>query len=167
MNIFVTDPDPVLSAFALDDMRVNAMIRESAQLLSTAVHLNSPYGVHDRIYLSTHENHPCAKWVRASRANFEWLLHHALSLTDVYTLARDRIHGTTPILVTLADYRQRIPAGDLTPFANCTVYPNTANVFLAYRRALLDKWAKDHRPPTWLNRNIPNFAKPLFQGVGL
>src|SRR4029077_5191734 len=39
MNIFATSPDPIRSAQALDDFRLNKMIVESCQILSAALHI--------------------------------------------------------------------------------------------------------------------------------
>lgn len=34
----------------------------------------------------THQNHPCAIWVRESRQNFDWLVEHTLSLEVVWKI---------------------------------------------------------------------------------
>jgi len=62
MNIFVVSPDTMECAKALDDLRLNKMIIETAQLLSTAMRVQGYTG--NDIYKSTHVNHPCAVWAR-------------------------------------------------------------------------------------------------------
>lgn len=61
MNIFVTDISPIVSAQALDDKRVVKMILESAQLLSSAIFINSQ-SIYNDIYKPTHLKHPCTIW---------------------------------------------------------------------------------------------------------
>lgn len=41
MNIFATDVSPVACAKALDDKRVVKMVLETAQMLSTAMHMHN------------------------------------------------------------------------------------------------------------------------------
>jgi len=88
MNIFVTNPDPVLSAEALDLKRVIKMITESYQLMSTALHLNglTPF------YKPTHAGHPCTKWVAESATNYQWLLMHVDALCSIYTARYQKTH---------------------------------------------------------------------------
>ena len=75
MNIFAFDKCPMRSALWLDDIRKNKMILESAQMLSTAVRALCPDTTLE-VYKTAYLNHPCSKWARQSRANFQWLLHH-------------------------------------------------------------------------------------------
>jgi len=58
MNIFVTSNCPKLSAQALDNKRVVKMVLETAQLLSTAIFINSTI-TYDNLYKPTHVKHPC------------------------------------------------------------------------------------------------------------
>ena len=78
MNIFFTDSDPEIAAQSLDNLRLNKMILETAQLLSTALREHG-YECED-IYKSTHKNHPSAIWTRKTTGNFEWLLDYFASL---------------------------------------------------------------------------------------
>ena len=64
MNIFVPYPDSMKCAEALDDLRLNKMILETAQLLSTAARFHGYVG---NVYGSTHINHPCSVWARQTR----------------------------------------------------------------------------------------------------
>ena len=60
MNIFITSFDSKEAASHLDDLRLNKMILETAQLLSSAYrHL---FGDNELLYKDTHFNHPCAIW---------------------------------------------------------------------------------------------------------
>jgi hypothetical protein len=76
MNIFATYSNAHDSAFALDDKRAIKMILESAQLMSTAIHLcggKAPYK-------ATHPNHPVSIWARQTNTNYWWLLEHYQAL---------------------------------------------------------------------------------------
>ena len=64
MNIFVTSNCPKLSAQALDNKRVVKMVLETAQLLSTAIFINSTI-TYDNLYKPTHVKHPCTIWTTA------------------------------------------------------------------------------------------------------
>jgi hypothetical protein len=57
MNIFVTSICPIESVQALDNKRLIKMILESAQILSTAIWLNSKQS-HSELYRATHIKHP-------------------------------------------------------------------------------------------------------------
>jgi len=93
MNIFVLDTDPVIAARFQCDKHVVKMILETAQLLCTA------YRVLDKatdeiLYKKTHENHPCAIWVRESVENYNWAYQHFIALCDEYTYRYKKTHLT-------------------------------------------------------------------------
>ena len=93
MNIFVLDTDPVIAAQLQCDKHVVKMILETAQLLCTA-HRVLDKVVSDVMYKKTHENHPCAIWVRESTENYEWTYQHFLALCDEYTFRYKKTHLT-------------------------------------------------------------------------
>ena len=68
MNIFVTNDCPIISAQALDNKRVVKMVLETAQLLSTAIFINSNVA-YDNIYKATHIKHPCTIWAASTIGN--------------------------------------------------------------------------------------------------
>lgn len=80
MNVFFLDPDPVVAAKSLCDQH-QKMVLESAQLLSTAHHV---YGSRhaNKLYKSTHINHPSSVWVRESSSNYRWVYDHMLALSE-------------------------------------------------------------------------------------
>jgi hypothetical protein len=96
MNIFVVDQDTYKSAQALDDLRLNKMIVETAQILSTAMHLRGYAGI-DRIYKPTHQNHPCCVWARESSENYKWLLLYFCDLIEVRNNRTGKRHKTEEI----------------------------------------------------------------------
>lgn len=92
MNIFYLDPDPSVAATYHVDKHVVKMILETAQLLSTAHQLLD--GEREGLYKATHKNHPCSKWVRASKSNYQWLYSLFCSLCDEYTFRYGKVHKT-------------------------------------------------------------------------
>ena len=89
--------DPIKAAQAHADKHVVKMLLESTQMLWTAQHVLAEDGKIHNIetapptatgraggYRPTHKNHPCAIWVRASVANYRWLVALAISLADEY-----------------------------------------------------------------------------------
>lgn len=73
MNIFYIDEDPLICASYHHDIHLRKMIVETAQLLSTAHHVNGSSVDKERIYKIAHLNHPSNIWARTSKANYEWL----------------------------------------------------------------------------------------------
>lgn len=154
MNIFVTDPSPKESAKFLDDKRVNKMILESAQILSTALRQCGYVG--SDIYKSTHVNHPSCIWARTTRSNYLWLLDHFKNLYEQKIKRTNKGHKSFDLYGILNDNAQLIPEGDLTPFVNCAAnnslgisYKHLTNVFDAYKLYLNDRWELDVKTPTW------------------
>ena len=95
MNIFVTDPDPVISAQTLCDKHVVKMVLESAQMLSTAWRdFSTKYSDDNELYKTAHLNHPCSIWVRQARENYKWLYRHFVALCDEYTHRYGKSHAS-------------------------------------------------------------------------
>lgn len=131
VNIFYLDRDPMLAAQAHCDRHVVKMILETAQLLSTAWHVEAPelvesdyvnsdplfprwpgvdagydfglsyYIANQKIYAPTHQNHPSAVWVRESRAAYEWTWRLSQELLAEYTFRYGREHASRHTLRTL------------------------------------------------------------------
>jgi hypothetical protein len=154
MNIFVIDPDTMKCAQALDDLRLNKMIIETAQLLSTAMRVHGYIG--NDIYKSTHVGHPCAIWARETEANYRWLLQYMSDLVEERQNRTGKSHQSYQIFNALCGGPKLMPKGDLTPFANCTPYKD-GGVFDAYKLTLVDKWKNDKRPPKWTNTTKPSW----------
>lgn len=98
MNIFVLDLDPVQAAQFACDRHIVKMPSESA------IMLGEPKGW---------SHHPCTKWARSSRSNYEWLKTHALALCEEYTYRYDRVHESEQVI---RDADFDIPDHGLTPF---------------------------------------------------
>ena len=157
MNIFVTSKCPVKSAEYLDNKRVNKMILESCQMLSTAINLAGGKG----LYKSCHINHPCSVWVRESLENFLWLWAHMEALQDEYHKVSGKVHKSYRVFTEsniLSQAMELLPSKGLTPFANCAAnsekgvsYKHIDDTVLAYKLYLNDRWDTDKLEPKWRN----------------
>lgn len=160
MNIFVTDSCPTQCAINLDDKRLNKMIVESCQLLSTTVHKLAPSLAHG-LYKQTHANHPCAKWLRKSYGNYIWLIEHTNALLAEYEWRFNKTHLSklTFIILDKLDISSYYDLFRLTPFANVSL-TKTSNVcynkiFIDYRYTMINKW--NTTPAKWTNRHRPDW----------
>ena len=164
MNIFTTNICPIISAQNLDDKRLIKMVLESAQLLSSAIFLNSDI-IYDDIYKPTHLKHPCTIWASLNSSNWDWLFSHFQALCQEYTYRFNKKHKTANLLVTLAQYTKCLTRTDnLTPFPNCTKsqilqvdFTTISNVHGAYQQYLVTKWINDRSKPHWTNRSPPSW----------
>jgi hypothetical protein len=146
MNIFVSSPDPEISAAVLDNKRVVKMVLETCQLLSTAINESGGIGP----YKSTHINHPCSIWARSSRENYRWLFLHFIALIKEYRKRYKKIHKCQTYISELySGGNTYIKPGKLTEFVNCTVFKDKLNVHEAYCNYLDLKWKTDNRTPVW------------------
>jgi hypothetical protein len=155
MNIFATYNCPIKSAKNLDDSRVIKMILESAQMLSTALRINNAPAP----YKSTHVNHPSNIWTRETRSNYIWVVNHMEALSKEYTARYGKIHASSIYIAGFKAGAVFIPAGKLTPFANCAArsdmninYKHIKNTHIAYRlylcrRFMFQKNKLKNEPP--------------------
>lgn len=168
MNIFVTSNCPKLSAQALDNKRVVKMVLETAQLLSTAIFINSDI-TYDNIYKPTHLKHPCTIWAAETIGNWDWLLQHFIALCEEYSFRYHKQYSSEKILPYLLKYRTSIKRGAITPFINCTRSEalsidlrHMQDTYLAYKQYLIAKWHHDKSPPKWINRDPPLWYSHQF-----
>lgn len=157
MNIFVVNESPVRSARELCNKHVVKMCVETAQILSTAMHLRGVEGP----YKSTHKSHPSVLWTLKSVHNARWLLEHGRALLDEYTNRYDKIHATTRAIDAIEKswYDTWNSSGDSshhTEFVQCMpdVFKNK-DATIAYQtyyindKAKFAKWAPRANPPSW------------------
>lgn len=152
MNIFILDYDISKCAQYHCDKHVVKMILEYTQLLSTANRLSGL----DEGYKATHINHPCAKWVRESLANWFWLagllceLHQEWKFRYNHT---NKEHKAYTIAKSL--YVPDLPLIDRTEFA--LAMPDeykTEDAVESYRTY----YRNDKRHiATWKNRDKPEW----------
>ena len=163
MNIFVTDPDPVISAQTLCDKHVVKMVIESAQMLSTAWReYSSEYADEHELYKTAHLNHPCSIWVRLARENYRWLYKHFVALCEEYTHRYEKSHASARLKGPLmwAPFNPRAVLAKIEePYGFVLAMPDeykSDDVFDSYQKYLINekqhfaKWEKDpSRKPTW------------------
>lgn len=165
MNIFVVDADPQKAAQALCDAHVVKMPTESGQMLSAAIRLHVNI-VPDVFYKVTkaQAHHPCTLWVGNTRANFEWLLEHALALLDEYDSRYGKPNKYIRLRLVLANCSTligAIPNGALTPFPQAMPekYRIPGSPVEAYRQYYLHdkvsfaRWNRHKQPPSWWHRS--------------
>ena len=87
MNIFITNENPIQAAHELCDQHCRSKMQiESAILLqhcfSNETLLKAPPTKTGKPRKSGkgYFNHPCSIWVRESKANFHWLVEHAIEM---------------------------------------------------------------------------------------
>tara|TARA_X000001036_G_scaffold324941_1_gene303516 strand:+ start:713 stop:1165 length:453 start_codon:yes stop_codon:yes gene_type:complete len=149
MNIFVLDKNPHVAAMYACDRHVVKMILESAQMLCSV----QPEGTAP--YKRAFYNHPCTKWVRASSANYDWLIEHALALCAEYSRRYGKVHKSEKVIDWCDANRPELPDVGLTPFAQAMPedYKNkdAVEAYRTYYRNDKRRFAtwKDVDPPTW------------------
>lgn len=167
MNIFIVSNNQTECAIALDDLRLRKMIVETAQMLSTAIRMQPEFSYvsylwDHKIYKKTHENHPCAIWVRAQTANYVWALGLLNKMLEEYKHRFNKLHKTGTIYNSLASWVDKVGKWELeeSPAPKCFHPDISRDLELreGYRRTLIIKWINDKRPPKWTNREIPEWA---------
>ena len=149
MNIFVLDNNPHVAAMYACDKHVVKMILESAQMLCSV----QPEGTAP--YKRSFYNHPCTKWVRASSANYDWLIEHARALCTEYSRRYGKVHKSEKVIDWCDANRPELPDVGLTPFAQAMPedYKNedAVEAYRTYYRNDKRRFAtwKDVDPPTW------------------
>lgn len=152
MNIFILDSDPKEAARMLCDRHLIKMILESAQLLC------SPFEPGIAPYRRAFYNHPCAKWVRASIQNYDWLCDHAISMCEEYSQFYERRHRSQDVIEWCIRNKHMLNLNKdgLTPFAQAMPpHLKAQNAVLAYRSYYLTekksfaKWSRGRKVPSW------------------
>ena len=175
MNIFVTDPDPVVCARVLPDKHIVKMPLECCQMLSIVASEKwghgfgtlpkadgTPYATEKGAF----RNHPCTIWASDFVLNWRWLIHHGLALCEEYSHRYQKIHTC---LNALAHADKIFPYGDPAgrsgkdpkPFARAMPdefkFDTSIDTFTAYRMYIASKsWVASNyirdpsRKPDWI-----------------
>lgn len=177
MNIFVLDQDPYVAATMMCDKHIVQMIRETAQLLSTAHRVLDGKKVDKRWVLessldskipqATHFNHPCAVWARQTSENFQWLHIHFCSLLCEYTRRYGgKIHFYSQFAPLLQAYPYNIKSGRMTEWPKCMpdeCKDDGLGVVWSYRnfyimkKSRFAKWKHSQIPWWWPNQEGDGF----------
>jgi len=176
MNIFFLSEEPNEAAKMACDRHSIKMILESAQMLSSVLrqhgydektHEDLDSRFEKWIYGITHAKHPSTIWSGKTRANFDWLLEHALALCREYTARYGKFHKSEEILYRCGDLRDFIPEGSLTVPPKCMGLEykvgtsNWADVVSSYRKyyRLGKNYMNKGNGPQW--KKIPS-RKPSW-----
>ena len=175
MNIFVSNPNPVLSAQVLPDKHIVKMPLETCQMLSIVCSdkwghgfgsLHRQDGEPYKTEKGAFRNHPCTVWANSFVLNWRWLLTHGLALCDEYRLRYGKEHTCRS---TLEEARVILPTGDPTGRSGKVPTPfvfagpdefkldTSISTFDKYKMYIASKpWVKDNylrlpdRKPEWV-----------------
>lgn len=151
MNIFVLDTNPQIAASLHLDKHVVKMPLETAQMLCT---INAEYGI-DVPYKSTHKNHPCTLWAKATKANYNWLIALGMNLCYEYSYRYRKVHACQKVIEALSACPVDIPDGPLTDWAQAM--PDECKHYYAPQAyQLYYKQYKSHIAK-WTGRDVPSF----------
>ena len=166
MNIFVTDPDPTLSAKVLPDKHIVKMPLETCQMLSIVCseewghsygHIHRNDGQPYKTSKGAFRNHPCTIW---AQSHWSWLILHGLALCNEYTHRYEKIHSCQS---TIEHCAKIFPHQETSPTEFTFAGPDefkfdkSIDIFTAYKRYVASKpWVAYNylrdpsRKPTWV-----------------
>jgi len=155
MNIFVFNSNPRLAAKDHPKSYLTKLPLETAQLLCTAHHVINP-GQYAIPYKKTHENHPCAKWVRQSKENYLWAVEYGLGLCEWFTKTRKKEHGCESVLRWAESFTDKIKFPDTGLKTFALAMPDkykTTDPVISYRSYFIGEKKKlatwEQEPPEW------------------
>lgn len=156
MNIFWIGNDPVSMAKYLADIHLRKMILEYAQLLSTAHHILDDDTEISGIYKKTHANHPCAKWVRESSQNYQYLYEVFKQCCSEFEQRFGKIHKTSELIDKLSKLPENLPIGVFTQPPLCMPPEFKSNDLLtSYRKYYISK--QSAMKMKWTNADSPKW----------
>ncbi len=167
MNLFATDPNPIIAAQHLDDIRLNKMITESCQMLVIALVANGlpkhkiPLTKSGQPYKTKgHANHPITKWTGRTRGNFLWHVMYLEAMMIEYHHRTGKTRAGVDVIDTAISNINLIPDGVQEPFHNSSLYSDNdvRGVIYCYRLTMGDKWMKDKIKVKWTKRKPPDWC---------
>ena len=167
MQLYVIAADPTACPRALDDVRLRAAVKESGQILSTALRKRG-FEI-EGLYKEAYPNHPCTKWATRTIQNLEWTRRYFIAACGEYAWRFEKRHKSSTtldnvyglIVPTAADAMPRKPEH----FANVAANKERGfdfthlPTFDAYRAYLNARWQADDKRPTWTKRGAPTWAE--------
>lgn len=171
MNIFVSDPNPIVSAQNLDDKRVKHMPKESFEMISMAYYKNTGLAISEFIIWDIENrrldnykfqelfNHKCTNWVASKRENLWWLWRHAIALLNEYEYRNDKTHYLKSKFESIQHYIP-ILKGEPSSFVLASPFTDKGSVFDCYKYTLNYKWfvTDEVKPALWTKRGKPSWA---------
>ena len=171
MNLFTTSDNTKACVQALDDVLLGKTIIESAQMLSTAIHLNDkivekPEGIYKKYNANEEHN----KWVRENQTNYKWTVHYLLDGLTEFHYRFGKPHDTWNVAKIVVQYENDFEQGEMTPFTrkfskdteNFDELMSMTNTCQAYQQYLCTKWrtkTTQGKSPIWTKRGAPEFYK--------
>ena len=166
MNIFVTDPDPIVSAQCFPDKHIVKMPLETCQMLSIVASEKWGHGFgklpkKSGGYYATDKgafrNHPCTIW---AQSHWTWLINHGLALCAEYTHRYNKVHSCQS---SIEYVNNTFPHHDDFPTSYTRAMPEqfkfdtSIDTFTAYKNYISSKpWVASNylrdpsRKPHWL-----------------
>jgi hypothetical protein len=169
MNLFVTDMDSKVIAEHHCDVHLRKMIVELAQMLSTAhIVLDNKIVA----YKKTHENHPCAVWLRKSSVNYAYGVRTLTYMLEEYERRFGKVHKTQLQLSALSLVPLNIPRRHLTNFVMAMpqqfLHTDPIVAYRRYMRNKLWKWKIIGRTPVaFTDMAPPEFLAFLYEDVSV
>ena len=180
MNIFYLDDCPIVCASIHCDQHIHKMILESAQLLSTAVHLRFsireiPPPLASVLYKPAYVNHPCSIWTRASNNNMLWLCELALALqNERESVSNCGEHSSIPVIRTSYEFLQAINPYCESRFHTPHIFCGPATISHRMGMSTIQKYKEFYRRKalrwpldsgitmSYKGRPVPNFLQDLI-----
>lgn len=153
MNLFVLDKDIDKSIKYLCDKHIVKMTVETAQMLCT------PYkDIIETPYKITHYNHPCNKWARTSKKNYEYLIDYGRRIVKEFEFRYKKNHKSSRVIEWCANnmHLLKFDSEQQTEFARAMPdeFKNLKFTVSAYRQYYktksFAKYNKGRSKPLWL-----------------
>lgn len=144
MNIFILDQNPEIAALYHHDKHIGKMSTEMLQMMCTNIYIM--HGLSSKrkayadmeyltnvlfprfpesktreypFYLMSMPNHPCTKWLRESKTNFQWGLDLLKWIFFEFSFRYEKTRDSFDVFQWILDYYpyDKIPDGEMTDFA--------------------------------------------------
>lgn len=173
MNIFVLDTNPRFAAQMHCDQHVHKMILESAQILSSACHLNgfevnASTGL--KLYRPAYLKHPCVQWAQRSVDHMSWLVTLCDALQEERILRfGSPIHMSFSIIDSIRFFLARFyPSSHWSAVDNFTfcgsleisiLALSTPQKYQLYYKQKALEWTEKKTPMSYTYTSIPEFLQ--------
>jgi hypothetical protein len=165
VNVFAVSRHPWKCARALDDLRLNKMMLETAQILCTVVNLEEK--AQRTPYRSSHVGNDIIKWAHANPQNWSWLYILGEAYGDEIIHRTGRRHASHLVV---QGFTLNWPWLCKPPTQNIEFINRARHLGLgldftdlpvheAYKAYLNVRWDMAQRTPRWTNRNEPSWRR--------
>ncbi len=164
MNIFLVSYDHRTCARALDDVRLNKMMLETAQILCTVLNLDAEKQVTQ--YRNSHAGNKHVLWARENPHHWSWLWQLGMAYGEEIIHRFGRKHASHLVVEGLTfNWPWLCKPGDRPKHWVNGAARESLNLDFthlpvreAYREYLIARWKlskKSNRPPKWTKRGKP------------